>query len=152
MLFNRKQSISLCLSLFFVISLFVCNTVLAQSLTGEVIGQEGLVPDSCKGNAQGCGLSDFFNLLTNLFKLILGLLGSLGLFFFIYGGFTWMLSRGNQQMVQKGKDIITGAVIGITIVMASWVITNIVIILLTTGDFSKPGEIFNTEWSNPFSK
>ena len=53
----------------------------------------------------------------------LSFIGVLFLILMIYGGFTWMLARGNQQDVTKAKDLFEAAVIGLVIVMAAYAIT-----------------------------
>jgi hypothetical protein len=53
-------------------------------------------------------------------------LAFVGLAFFIlmlYGGFTWMFARGNDQQVEKAKGIIQTAVIGLIIVLMAYAIT-----------------------------
>ncbi|MEA2088770.1 MAG: hypothetical protein U9O55_02950 [Patescibacteria group bacterium] len=108
-----------------------------------------LIPTECRGKATECGIEEFFQVLVNVFKLMLGLLGSLSLLFFIYGGFVWLFSRGNANMIQKGKDIIIGAVIGMSIVLGSWVIINFVIAVFT-GNLGNLGNvtIFENAWWN----
>lgn len=51
---------------------------------------------------------------------VLGITGSLALAMFIYGGFMWMVAAGNQQRVQKGKDILVWAVIGLVIIFSAY--------------------------------
>jgi uncharacterized BrkB/YihY/UPF0761 family membrane protein len=53
----------------------------------------------------------------------LAFIGVIFLILMIYGGFIWMIARGNQQEVTKAKDLITAAVIGIIIVLAAYAIT-----------------------------
>jgi hypothetical protein len=62
----------------------------------------------------------------------LSFVGVLFLALLIYGGFTWMFARGNQQDVQKAKDIMEAAVIGLIIVMAAYAITAYVGSVLTS--------------------
>jgi len=53
-------------------------------------------------------------------------LAFIGIVFFIliiYGGFTWMTARGNEQQVTKAKDLIVSAAIGLVIVLAAYAIT-----------------------------
>ena len=52
-------------------------------------------------------------------SIIQTLLGVVGV---IYGGVTLMTAGGDTTKVQKSKDIITKAVIGLVIIMASYVI------------------------------
>jgi len=52
--------------------------------------------------------------------------GLLLLLYFIYGGLSLMLSRGDPKAVQSAKDKITSAVIGFVIVFASYWIVQII--------------------------
>ena len=140
--------------LFILIFLFILlfsNQVFAQNFVEDNLDGNQLIPENCTGRAEYCGLSDFLQLLVNVFQLMLGLIGSLALFFFIYGGFTWTFSRGNPQLVQKGKDIIGGSALGIILVLGSWTIINFIIILLTTGDFTDIGQLFGQNWNDLFN-
>jgi hypothetical protein len=51
---------------------------------------------------------------------VLGVVGSLALVMFIYGGLTWMLAAGSPQRVQKGRDILIWAVIGLVVVFSAY--------------------------------
>lgn len=62
-------------------------------------------------------------IIGGLIGLFLSLLGIIFLVLIIYGGYIWMMSRGNEQEVLKAKKIITNAVIGILIVVSSYAIT-----------------------------
>lgn len=57
---------------------------------------------------------------------VLALVGSLAFIMFIYGGITWMLARGNDKEVQKGKDILIWAIIGLAVIFAAYAILNTV--------------------------
>lgn len=56
----------------------------------------------------------------------LGILGSLALATFIYGGFIWMLSGGSAERIEKGKKILVWAVIGLVIILTSYIIVNFI--------------------------
>jgi len=131
--------------------MFFGDQVFAQNFVSDTLDGDQLIPENCMGRAENCGLSDFMQLLVNVFQLMLGLLGSLALFFFIYGGFVWTFSRGKPEMVQKGKDIIGGSALGIILVLGSWTIINFIIILLTTGDFTDIGQLFGQNWNDLFN-
>ena len=55
------------------------------------------------------------------------ILGSLALVMFIYGGFQWMISGGNSEKVQKGKDILTWAFFGLLIIFSSYIIVKFIL-------------------------
>ncbi len=63
----------------------------------------------------------------SLINPILGLVGVLFLLLMIWGGFTWMTASGNEEKIGKAKQLITGAVIGMIIIFASYAITSFVV-------------------------
>ena len=69
-----------------------------------------------------CSLNDFVRLFANVSQWILGIVGSLALLMFIYGGLMFIISSGNSEKVTKAKEIIIGAVIGLVIVFTSYMI------------------------------
>ena len=56
-------------------------------------------------------------------SVALSLLGVVFLILMIYGGFVWMNSRGNEQDVEKAKNIIRNSIVGLLIVVAAYGIT-----------------------------
>lgn len=90
------------------------------------------MPDGKSATIQNdCDLNDFTRTLYSISKLILGITGSLALLMFVYGGFTWLISSGNREMVQKGKNILIAAVIGIVIVFAAYSAIEFTVRMLT---------------------
>lgn len=57
----------------------------------------------------------------------LGVVGSIALALFIYGGFRWMLSAGNPEGVKAGKDIILYAILGLIIIFSAYALTTFVL-------------------------
>jgi hypothetical protein len=49
----------------------------------------------------------------------LGVVGSLALLMFIYGGFKWLTSGGSQDKVKEGTEVMKWALVGLVIVFAS---------------------------------
>lgn len=101
---------------------------------------EGLLPAE-SGNANcpldpktnkpiaNCGnysLNDMAGTAAVVAKYILGIVGSLALLALVAGGLMWMLSAGNQEWVTRGKQTIIGAVVGLVIVFASFMIIQLV--------------------------
>jgi hypothetical protein len=44
----------------------------------------------------------------------------------VYSGFRWMLARGNDEFVQKAKDTLQGAIIGLVIVSLAYALTKFI--------------------------
>jgi hypothetical protein len=66
-------------------------------------------------------------LIGQIINVALGIVGSLALIMFIYGGFTWMLAAGNEQAVEKGRNILVWATIGLVVIFASYSLVNFII-------------------------
>jgi cbb3-type cytochrome oxidase subunit 3 len=54
---------------------------------------------------------------------VLSLLGVIFFLLIFYGGIRWMLAQGNEQEVEKAKQILVAACIGLVIVLAAYAIT-----------------------------
>ena len=52
--------------------------------------------------------------------------GVMGTLLLIYGGYTWMMSRGNEQEVERAKTIITNTLIAMIVVLLAWAIVKLV--------------------------
>lgn len=64
---------------------------------------------------------------------VLGIIGSIALAIFIYGGFTWMTSAGSPEKVKKGRDMIIWAVLGLAVIFLSYTVVYFVIGAFTGG-------------------
>lgn len=72
----------------------------------------------------GTGLSsDFATSVGTVIKGVLSLVGTIFLVLTVYAGILWMTAQGSEEKVNKAKNIIQAAVIGLFIVMAAYAIT-----------------------------
>ena len=78
------------------------------------------------------GTESVEELIGRIIKAILGVVGSLALLMFVYGGLTWMTASGNKEKVEKGKEIIIWATLGLVVIFSSYVLVEFVIDALTT--------------------
>lgn len=122
---------TLFLSLFFLIFVPLVNT--------QAIEPSG-VPDPISPSNNPCPAGST-NCLTNplgsintpqqligkIINAVLGVVGSLALLMFVYGGLTWMTSSGSQEKVKKGRDIIVWSAIGLAIIFASYGLVRILL-------------------------
>ena len=60
-------------------------------------------------------------------RAILGIVGSLALALFIYGGFLWMTAAGNAEQVAKGKNTLLWATLGLIIIFSSYALVRFVL-------------------------
>lgn len=73
----------------------------------------------------GGGLIVDTNLLetvSTIVKAALGVVGVIMVILVIYSGFSWMLSRGNEQGITTAKDVLRFAILGLVIVLLSYAI------------------------------
>ncbi len=104
-------------------------------LTSSLVNAQTIVPETNKRTGN-YNLNDFLLIGVNLSKFILGIVGSLTLLMFIYGGFVWILSGGNSERVEKGRQIIISTLIGLIIVFTSYMTINFVMKSLSLGVMS----------------
>jgi cbb3-type cytochrome oxidase subunit 3 len=64
---------------------------------------------------------------------ILSLLGVIFFLLIFYGGIRWMLAQGNEAEVEKAKQVIVAAVIGLVVVLSAYAITYFIGQRLTGG-------------------
>ena len=79
------------------------------------------------------GVDDPRLIIGNIIRAILGIVGSLALAVFIYGGFTWVISAGNEEKIKKGKEMIIWATFGLAVIFASYALVAFVIEAVTVG-------------------
>ena len=60
-------------------------------------------------------------------KILLPIVGTISLLFIIIGGFRYMTARGDQEAAASGKKTMTNAIIGLAIVILSYIIVVVVI-------------------------
>lgn len=88
---------------------------------------------NCLGgnNPNACGGLTFLrggpvDIAAQIINLLLSVLGVFSLFLIVYAGWTWMLARGNQEKIEKAKEIIIGTVIGLFVILASYAFLQVV--------------------------
>lgn len=72
-------------------------------------------------------LDDMVFVVIRASKIILGIVGSLALLMFIYGGIMFLISSGSSDKIKKAKDILVAAIIGLIIVFGSFLIIKYVL-------------------------
>jgi len=111
----RQRAIQLALLLiiggaFFVVTPAV-HAVTATSFSIESVGSQ-----------VGLGDADLKQTVLNIIRWALGFLTLAAVSYMIYGGFVWLTAAGNEQRVEKAKQIILQAAIGMVIVLLAWAI------------------------------
>ena len=87
--------------------------------------------DSEEGAAKGIN-SIVWTIAGNIIATIAALIGYVSIGFIIWGGFTYIISRGDPGKLAKGKKTVVRAVIGLVIcILANSIISIIIDVLLT---------------------
>lgn len=88
-------------------------------------------------NTNVTGITDPTVIIGTIIKTALGIVGSIALLMFIYGGFLWLTSMGNEKKITEGKNVIVWAVIGLIIIFLSYTLVGFVIKAITGGTAAK---------------
>ncbi|GEM_PF-2058163 len=112
-----------------VLAGLILVTVLA--VAGLPAGRQGLVLHAHAqtsfsvesiGGQIGLGNADLKQVILNVIRWALGILTLTAVVFIMYGGYLWLTAAGNEQRVEKAKQVILRAVIGLVIVLLAWAI------------------------------
>lgn len=118
--------------------LFLCLTFIFGGSLGMVQATDDEAPpltfdpaesDSDLGSVEeevNLGKTPPLTIASQIINAVLGFLGLIFLVLMIYAGFIWMNARGNEEDVTKAKKILTSAIIGLVIVLASFGIAQFV--------------------------
>jgi len=88
-----------------------------------ILAQDFGVGDFSKASGYSTDTRDVYAIIDTIISTILGFIAILLFLLMLYAGITWMTARGNEEKVQKAKDILESAGIGLVIVLASYGIT-----------------------------
>lgn len=75
---------------------------------------------------------DLNKLIAWFYYFIVAIAGFLAFFMLINGGFVWLTSAGNPSRIEEAKDLISSAILGLVIILASFLILQIINPELTT--------------------
>lgn len=114
---NKVKNIIILIILFLVVPLIAFSA-----------GEAGSDPVSLTNPLTGDQASiEIPVLIGRIIEAVLGIVGSLALVMFIYGGFMWMTSAGNSEQVQKGKNILIWATLGLAVIFSAYALVKFVI-------------------------
>lgn len=74
---------------------------------------------------------DIPTLIGIIINAVLGIVGSIALIMFIYGGFLMLISQGDPAKIKKGKDALIWSVLGLVVIFGSYIFVNYIIIGLS---------------------
>ncbi len=95
----------------------------------------GLFP-KVQGLNQNSTVGDVF---VYVIKIALGIAFAIAVLFVIYGGYQYITSGGNEEQATKGKKTLIYAVIGIVVIILSFVIISVITNLVQSGSSGSGG-------------
>ncbi|MFH1404790.1 MAG: hypothetical protein ABIH21_01670, partial [Patescibacteria group bacterium] len=113
---NLKVTAIFAVAGIFILGLFVAMPVLAQTDYLDQVGQATILAKT-----------PLSVIIARLIRAFLGILGIIFVILVIYGGWSYMISRGDKIKVDKAVKILTNAVIGLLIILSSFIITTFII-------------------------
>jgi len=112
----------------FVSFLFIILSAISFSLPVQAQTTTSIIDPKAAAYEEGnYSLDDILIIVISASRWILGIVGSLALLMFIYGGFTFLTSAGSSEKIGQAQKIIVAAVIGLIIVFASYLIIKFVL-------------------------
>ena len=105
------------------------EVILAVALTMAPLAVSALQLPNCSSlNGVNCvsGNQTLTGLILYVINIMLGIAGVLSVLFLIIGGFWYITSAGNEETAEKGKGTAVNAIIGLVIVILSYVIVNVI--------------------------
>ena len=80
----------------------------------------------CAGSGLNCQNTSVNGLIKTVINWLLGIAFGVAVLFLIIGGFWYITSAGNEETAEKGKGTAINAIIGIVIIILSYVIINVI--------------------------
>jgi hypothetical protein len=121
---GKKHFLFLFLFIIFVFPLF--NVSAYSFIDDSGVKETGIETGATHIDSMGNYNNSLTGLIGRIINIALGLLGIVFLGLSIYGGFIWMMARGDSTQIEKAQNIIKNSIIGLVIVLAAYAITNFV--------------------------
>ena len=75
----------------------------------------------------GDGSRTLYQMIAGIINTALYFLGGIAVLLFLYGGFKWFTSQGNDEQINAAKKIMGAAVVGLAIIFASYAAAQFII-------------------------
>jgi len=66
-------------------------------------------------------------LIGRVINAVLGIVGSLALLMFVYGGLLWMTAGGKEDKITQGKNVLIWATLGLVVIFSSYAIVKLLL-------------------------
>lgn len=120
-----------------ICSSILFSLILTVSFSESALAQQQSIVDTSpqKYDEGNYTVNDMVNVFVTYSQRALGIIGSIALLMFVYGGIMFLISGGSSEKVTKAKGIIIAAVVGIIIVFSSYLIIKFVLGAIGRDDF-----------------
>lgn len=120
---NRKQFIKKFLLGTILTVLFLPLYANAQTVQGDEAAFGGAsVRESTREALGNPSEKDPRDIAASIINIVFGFIGLLAVSLTLYAGYIWMTSQGNPEKIEKAKDILKNASIGILIILSAYAI------------------------------
>ena len=103
---------------------------LAQSSVSDGLNSISLVFPNSGAFSAGSTPQQF---IVAIIQIMLLFSGMIAVVFVIIGGYRYITSNGNEESAEKGRNTLVNAIIGLVIIILSYVIINVVVNLVSYG-------------------
>src|ERR1700722_8599038 len=111
-----RQNLKLFLSIFFLLEiLFSYNISYAQTTAVYSGPQSGITQYLCTPTSSTGNPLDLYSCINKLYKFAIVISGVVGMFFIVIAGYVYMNAGGNQESVDKAKEMFTSTITAIVI-------------------------------------
>lgn len=104
-----------------ILTIFVMLAMIAMPF---VTAAQFRIPDP--GNTGVASDATVTSLLMRIIQILLAVAGLIAVVFLIVGGFRYITAGGNEESAESGKKTIINAIIGIVIIILSFVIVRVI--------------------------
>lgn len=117
-----SKNFAICFLLLILAGAFLIftNTVFAQTAQETRFGMD-------YAEKLGLANNDPRIVIVKLVRIALGFIGIIAIIFVLYAGFLWMTSAGNEQKIAQAKKTLVNAIIGLIIILSSFLIVSFII-------------------------
>jgi len=120
----KKTYIVLAVVLVIFLSADFCQAAFLKDDTNLKIGGYANVAGHNGGYDTSTG--NIYSLIQTVINASLSIIGVLLLIYMLYAGYNWMTAQGEEEKVEKAKDTLTRAIIGLIIVVGAYAIWNFI--------------------------
>ncbi len=113
----------------FLVCLFSYSFVNAQVDTGLSYAEQTGLPTT-----------DIREIVANVIRVALGLLGIIAVVIILYGGWLWMSAGGNEEQIAKAKKVLLNGIVGLLIILSAYSIVLFVMKMLGIGEGGGTGD------------